>query len=366
MWIGLAYPFEAFSPAPELIGTLILVSGGLLLLSAGLAAFALGTRVWSWYQRQAWRQRKKNWEVGVVRVLGGNVSPRSLTDRVQRRHFGSFFGVLIPYATSVKGPEKRLIRALADPFLQQVRANLSSRRALIRAQAAQRLGLLGGNGQAEPLWDMLDDPSDRVVERAFHALARVGGPENAERLLGCLTRLDHVAPTHISSSLVRLGEGAAPTLRTAMADEKRAEFARICCAETLRELRDTTAVAAAAFLLDDVNFRVMCKIPDLTAALLRLLMQLGKGIHGPLIRAYCHAEDPTIRLHAAQALGELGSPEDEVLLGTLVHADDSRWVAISAARSLIELGATTPLRKLRTLDHPRAQLASDFLLPSDQ
>lgn len=372
MWTGLSSsvetlsPVEVFSSASGLIATLVLVSGGLLLLSVGLAAFALGTRAWSWYRRWIWRQRKKRWEAGVVKVLGRDMSPSSLTDQVRMGHFGSFLEVLIPYATSVKGPEKNLIRALADPFLQQVKANLSSRRALIRAQAAQRLGLLGGPEQTESLRDMLDDPSDRVAERAFHALARVGGSDNTERLLGCLTRLGHVAPKHISSSLVRLGEGAAPTFRTAMAGEDRADFVRICCAETLRELGDTAAVAAAAFLLDDVNFRVMCKTPDLTVALLRLLMQLGKGVHGPLIRAYCHAEDPAVRLHAARALGELGSPEDEILLGTLVHADDSRWVAVSAARSLIKLGAATPLRKLRTLDHPRAQLASDLILPSDQ
>lgn len=366
MWTDYFHPFEALSPASDLIATLILASGGLFLLSVGLAAFALGSHAWSWYQRRVWRERKENWEAQVVTVLGGDRSPRALTDQVQKGHFDSFLEVLTRYATTVTGPEERLIQALADPFLQQVKANLSSRRPLVRAQAVQRLGLLGGARHAEPLQTMLDDPSDRVVGRAFHALARVGGPENTERLLDCLTRLGHVDRRHIGSSLVRLGEGAAPALRTAMADEDRDDFVRICCAEALRELGDTTAVAAAAFLLDDVNFRVMCKTPDLAAALLRLLMHLGKGVHGPLIRAYCHAPDPTVRLHATQALGKLGSSEDEILLGALVHADDSRWVAVTAARSLIQLGATTPLRRLRTLDHPRAQLASDFLLPSDQ
>ncbi len=366
MWIGSSYLFEVLSSASGLIATLIVVSGGLLLLSASLAAFALGTRAWSSYQRRAWTQRKKNWQAQVVKVLGGDISPRSLTDQVRMRHFNPFLEMLIPYATSVKGREKRLIRALADPFLKRVEANLASRRPLIRAQAVQRLGLLGGPRHAEPLRKRLDDPSDRVAGRAFHALARVGGPENTERLLRCLTRLGHVDRRHIGSSLFRLGADAAPTLRAAMADDNRDDFGRICCAEALRELGDTGAVAVAAFLLDDVNFRVRCKTPQLTASLLYLLMRLGKGVHGPLIRAYCHAPDPTVRLHAAQALGQLGSSEDEILLGALVHADSSQWVAISAARSLMRLGATAPLRRLRTLDHPRAQLASDLILPSDQ
>lgn len=366
MWIGSSYPFEVLSPASGPIATLIIVSGGFLLLSVGLAAFAFGTRAWSWYQRQVWTQRKESWEAQIVKVLGGDISPQSLTAQVQMGHFSSFLEVLVPYATSVRGPERRLVGALAHPFLHRIKANLSSRRDLIRAQAAQRLGLLGGTEEAKFLQDMLDDPSDRVVERAFHALARAGGPKNTERLLDCLARLDRVDRRHIGSSLVRLGEDAAPTLRAAMADNDRDDFVRICCAEALQSLGDTAAVAAAAFLLDDVNFRVRCKTPGLTAALLRLIMWLGKGVHGPLVRAYCHAPDPTVRLHAARTLGELGSPEDEVLLGTLVHADDSQWVAVSAARSLIRLGVTSPLRKLRTLDHPRAQLASEFLLPSDQ
>jgi HEAT repeat protein len=365
MWTGFFSSFEALSPAPRLVATLIYVSGGLLLLSVGLAVFSLGSHVWSWYQGWVWKQRKEDWNEQVLDVLGGDLAPRALTDQIQMRHLNSFLEVLTPYATTVEGPEKRLIQALADPFLRQVKAKLASRRPLVRAQAVQRLGLLGGPKQAVPLREMLDDPSDRVVARTFHALTRVGGAEDTERLLNCLPVLSHVDRRHISSSLVRLGEGAAPTLRATMADEKQGGFVRVCCAETLRMLSNTGAVAAAAFLLDDVNFRVRCKTPEFTASLLRLLMQLGKDVHGPLIRAYCHAPDARIRLHAARALGQVGSSEDEVLLGSLVHADPSQWVAISAARSLITLGATAPLRKLRTLDHARAQLASDLTLPSD-
>lgn len=363
---NLSSPFEVFSPASDLIATLILGSGALMLLSVCFAAFALGSHVWSRYQTRVWKRQKEDWDAQIVTVLAGDLRPQTLTDTVPKKYYGSFLEALMPYATVVDGAEKQIIQALAAPFLPRVKANLSSRRSLVRARAVQRLGLLGGPEQAAALRQMLDDSSPRVVERTVHSLARVGGAADAERLLDCLPRLAHVDPRHLSSSLVHLGEAAAPTMRAAMADDERPPFVRICCAETLRELRDTASVAAAAWLLEDAKFRDMLQFPKVTASLLRLLKHLGKGVHGPLIRAYCHAPASFVRLHAARALGQLGTPEDEVLLGALVYGDESRWVALGAARSLIEIGSITPLRKLRTLDHPRAALASDLLLSFDQ
>lgn len=366
MWLDFYNKLDTLGPASELIPTLIVGSGLLTLLSIGFAAFALGSHAWSLYQARIWTQRKKDWNRQIVDVLAGGTPPQSLVDEVDMKHFSSFIEVLSPYATVVTGAEKRLTRALAAPFMHEVKANLSSRRPLIRAQAVQRLGLLGGEADATSLRKMLNDPVDRVVERVLSALSRVGGPKDTEPLLRCLPRLDHVDRRQISSSLFNLGEDAAPWLRAAMADDSRADFVRVCSADTLRELGDTAAADVAAWLLDDAKFARMTKLTEVTASLLRVLRRLGKGVHGPLIRSYCHAQDPVIRLQAARALGQLGSPKDEVLLGALVYSDNSRWVALSAARSLIELGSTTPLRKLQTLEHPRAQLARDFLLPPDQ
>lgn len=346
---------------PDLLVVLIGVSGGLTLLSIGLAAVATGRHFWSRYQTRRWTQRKEAWTAQLLLVLADELSPRSFVDQVQMTHYDEFLGFLLPYATTVTGEAKTYIQALARPCMPRLRRQLRARRPLVRAQAVQRIGLLGGPEQAESLRTMLDDPSDQVAEVAFQRLGRLGGPDDADRLLQSLNRLTHVDRRQISSVLVELGDGAASTLRDAMADDTRPPFVRVCCAEALRWLGDGTAASVAARLLRETEPGDEGSSSEVTASLLRLLRRVGQASHGPIVRSFCHSPVPFVRIHAARALGQLGTPEDEDLLGTLVADDDSRWVALSAAQSLVELGRTTPLRTLHDADHRRTELASHFL-----
>ena len=68
-----------------------------------------------------------------------------------------------------------------------------------------------------------------------------------------------------------------------------------------------------------------------------------------------------VRGAAAAALGHLGSQVDVAMLHKVATDDASRWVAISAARSLRDLGGVKTLRDLAASPHQRASLALQVL-----
>jgi HEAT repeat protein len=161
------------------------------------------------------------------------------------------------------------------------------------------------------------------------------------------------------SALVEVGAEAAPFFREELRNEERTPFERIVCAETLRWLGDEEAISVAVPLL-----RTSGIDPELTAALLRLLRRVGSAAHAAAVRPHCHADVPFVRIHATRALGQLGEEDDGALLADRVQNDPSRWVALSAAQSLADLGRTDQLRRLSESGEDRSSIAAD-LLPAE-
>ncbi len=366
MWMEVRSQIERLSTdTPDLLLVLILASAGLAVLALGFGLVAVGGHFWRRLRGRQRAARTEAWRTQLLEVLSGERPPRSLVDHVSKTHRDAFLQFLLPYATTIRGPVAKRMQAIARPFMPRLRRKLRSRWPLVRAQAAQWIGLLGEPAQAGALRDALDDPSGRVVEIAFRRLAQLGGPADTERLLARLDRLAHVDRRRISSALVELGDDAAPALRSAAADETRSPFVRVCCAEALRWLGDTAAAPVAARLLQEADSAPNAPPAEVIASLLRLLRAVGQEPHRSIVRRFCRSPVPFVRIHAARALGQLGTAADEDVLGTLVDEDESRWVALSAAQSLLDLGQTAPLRRLYSRDHGRSELASNFL-PASQ
>lgn len=348
----------------QVLLVLTVASAVLVGLAVALGAVALGSHAVFRFRERRRRARRRRWRTHLLAVLAGERTPRSLVDTIRRRHVHAFLNFLAEYATTLRGREMDRVRALARPFMPRVRRHLVARSTLVRARAVQRIGLLGGPEHTAALRDRLDDPADRVAEMAFRRLAKLGGADEAESLLRRLDQLDHVDHRQLSSALVDLGEEAAPAFRAALADGRHSSFVRMCCAEALRWLSDPGAAAVAGRLLEDTDDQRQERSPELTASLLRLLRRVGQSAHAPVVRPYCRSPVSFVRIHAARALGQLGGPEDESLLTTLLETDASRWVALSAAQSLSELNLSSSLRQLTETPHPRAALAANVLSPS--
>lgn len=314
------------------------------------------------WRKQARRQDREQWQQALLDVLAGAVPPEYLSDQVglaQRRRFLSF---LVEHATTVTGSAMERIRAVARPFLQFAEKDLRAGPRMVRAQAVRRIGLLGGPDYIPVLDEALDDRSDFVSFIAFQHLARWSGPDEAPRLLGAVSRLSRVDRVQLVSALVEVGEEAAPLFREELRNEDRTPFERAVCAETLRWLGDGDAASVATDLLNATD-------PDseLTAALLRLLRRVGVG--GPrdaaIIHQYCRSDVPFIRIQATRALGQLGGERDVSILVDRVQNDPSRWVALSAAQSLADLGRTDELRRLSANGQGQASTIASDLLPAE-
>jgi len=296
------------------------------------------------------------WREALLAVLAGDSSPQHLLDEVDRGEEHAFLRFLVPYAVMVRGSSRAVLTRLATPCLIRVEDDLRSWRPGWRAHILQLFGLLGDDSCRGPLRRHLDDPAPLVRYTAFRWLARRGVSGDAERLLSRLDQFARVEVNQLASALVGLGEGAGPALRAYLGDDTQSAFTRVVCAETLRWMGDGEAASLATQIL------AYEPDPELAAALLRLLRRVGRPEHAPLVRSYCSGEEPFVCIHAARALGQIGHPDhDRKLLCTLVTDTEARWVAFNAAKSLTELGQTTPLRHLSRSEHGRASLAKNVI-----
>ncbi len=351
-------------PLREVDGTLLvlmLATSFFLVVTMIAGMITLGVHAWRRYRQRAYRRERDEWRAALLDVLAGEKTPEALSDGVRPRQRSRFLSFLSVYANSVRGEELERIRTTALPFLAAVQEKTESRRSAVRAHAVQRLSLFGDDTHLPVLRAALEDPSETVARMALMGLARRGTPEDADLVIQHLDRLSNIDRRQLISALVELGEDAASILRQAMAssmseDEPQSAFTRLICAEALRWLADAASAPVAVSLLeqdaDDLELR---------AALLRLLRRVGRAPHAPTVRAQCHSEVPFIRIHAARALGQLGTAADEDLLASLLFNDESRWVALSAVQSLSELGLMSPIRQLAQSSHERTSLAEGLL-----
>jgi HEAT repeat protein len=339
---------------------LIVGCGALTVLALGLSVAAVVSHLAAKWRKQARRQDREQWQQALLDVLAGAVPPEYLSDQVglaQRRRFLSF---LVEHATTVTGSALERIRAVARPFLQFAEKDLRAGPRMVRAQAVRRIGLLGGPDYIPMLEEALDDRSDFVSFIAFQHLARWSGPDEAPRLLGAVSRLSRVDRVQLVSALVEVGEEAAPLFREELRNEDRTPFERAVCAETLRWLGDGDAAPVAFDLLKTPDAD-----PELTAALLRLLSRVGSAQHAVVVRSHCRSDVSFVRIQATRALGKLGGEEDVACLTDRIRNDPSRWVALSAAQSLADLGRTDELRRLSANGEGQASTIASDLLPAE-
>jgi len=342
--------------APEFLPFMVGLTAVLLGLAFLFALAAAGIHVWARRDDRQAARLASRWRAALLDVLAGDAAPEQLVEQVSSGDARRFLAFLVPYAATFEGRARTLITRLAAPFLPRLEDDLDRRRPGTRARAMQLLGLLDDVSCRAVLRRHLDDPSRLVAYTAFRWLCRRGTPEDASALLDRLDRFSGVDGTQLASSLLHLGPDAAPPLRAALADDARSTVVRGVCAETLRWMGDGESAPLAAQLLAGEP------APELAASLLRLLRRVGCPEHALLVRSYCDSAVPFVRIHAARALGQIGDAEqDRTRLRRLVTDAGSRWVAYNAAKSLTELGQTTPLYHLMQTDHDRAALATDVL-----
>lgn len=333
---------------------LALVVGALIVMALLFAAYAVYLRIHSDRHQRLWERLSASWEEPVLLALADPDEAQRVHDLVAPEHRLQFVRFALEYARRVKGEERRVLQALAEPYLAPIAKRAGSRAVEVRTRAIQTLGTLGLPKYASEVMRALDDPSPLVAMVAARALATPAYPEYAPDVLKRLRRFEGWSRSFMASMLASVGPAAAPALRASLGDREEAPWVRAVAAEALAVLKDFDAADTAAAAVATAEDR------ELVSAALGLLAQVGTPEYLPAVRARCASPDNVVRAHALDALGTLGT-EDDVprLLGAM--SDPSPWVAIHAARGLRAAGGTRVLEDLGDSDHARAPLARQVL-----
>lgn len=325
---------------------------GFVILFAVSAVFL---RIKNYRKAARWDRLEAMWEPLIMEVLYGEDPPERLWEVVETADERYFINFLVRYSRRLAGHERERLQTLARPYLPMVEADVRRRAPERRARAVQTLGELGMPHYAELLTAALDDRSALVAMAAARGLARREHPQYAGAVMKHLHRFSHWRPPFLAAMLAGMGSEAAPAIRATLADPERDSSVRTVAALALGQLHDARSAEVAAEVIGRDDDR------EVVAACLRLLGRVGRPEDLQLVRRQLRSDDAIVRGAAAGALGHLGSRVDVEPLQRIATTDESRWVAIAAARSVRELGGMKLLRDLAASTHRRASLALQVL-----
>ncbi|MDQ1651091.1 MAG: hypothetical protein QOI35_291 [Cryptosporangiaceae bacterium] len=314
--------------AAWLTGTALLI-GSLCVVLATVTAL--------WRAVQDGRRRRRARLLAPVRPLvlrlaaGGDEdgdAVRTLTG-LDRRTWASVEPLVVKMLGKIRGEARGELVGLLQRHGAGARArvNLSSRSMTARATAAETLGVLGEMSAAEPVRALLTDPSPDVRQVAARALGYTGDPSVADDLLDAL---GSVPAQTIAQTLLNIGSTTAPTLISALNDER--DSVRSVAVEVLGLFQFVGAVKPLGLMLPvEPSLQVQLRIAT-------ALGRLGHpGALGPLTAALAPRHPAALRASAAAALGQLGASRAVTPLAGLL-ADPAHAVASAAAAALTRLG----------------------------
>lgn len=333
---------------------LSLVILGILVLALGFSAYTLLLRT-----RHARRERlraelKSRWEGPVLAAIADPDRISEVHPLVPGRYRMHFVQFVLDFARRVRGVERRTLRRLVEPYLDEIAERVAHRRAEVRTRAVQTLGTLGLPKYEDEVLAGLEDPSPLVSMVAARYLARPEFPQYGPELMKHLGRFEGWNRSFLASMLAAMGPEMAPILRDGLVDAEQPAWLRSVYAESLRMRRDARAAAPAVDALVDAEGR------DLAASLLRLLAAVGRPEHVDVVRSLCQAEDEIIRAQAFHALGVLGDVAELPILFAGME-DTSPWAALHAARGVRDAGGAEMLEEIARSETELARLAGQVL-----
>ncbi|HET9985856.1 MAG TPA: HEAT repeat domain-containing protein [Longimicrobiales bacterium] len=318
------------------------------------AAGAVGLRIRNALVARRWERMEQRWAERLLDVLSGDGPPPDLGREIapaERPYFIEFLG---RFVRRVAGPERERLLAVARPLLPGIRPRLRAWSAARRAVAVDTFGLLAPPGPGDELVAALDDHSPFVAMVAARALARRPTPDHARAMVAHLQRFDRWRPSYLAAILAAFGPEIAPALRSRLGDRTLSPGIRAAAADALSRLNDPQAADAAAATLPGEPD------PEVRAALVRVLGQVGRPEHLPLVRQAAEAPEAAVRLAAIRTLGAIGGPADVERLAAALH-DPSRWVAEHAARGLARAGRGELLAPVAAGEGTAALIAREVL-----
>jgi hypothetical protein len=333
---------------------LVLLVAALFIVTLVFAAYAFVLRL-----RHEARDRQRaryaaKWKERLLLALTDEEEAAALQRSVEERERLHFVGFAVQYARRLRGDGREALSRLVAPFLGPIVDRADSRRVEIRARAVQTLGTLGLSDHAARVIAALDDTSPLVAMVAARALALGEEPEYAQAVLSRIHRFTGWNRRFLASMLASMGSCVAPTLRAALADAGAEPRARAVAADALQIQGDLASGDVAAEVL------TTAADPELLAATLRLIREVGRPSHTEAVRLHVRSSDFAVRAQALHALGSVGG---EAEIPQLVDAmrDPSPWAALNATEGLLAAGGARVLAEIAASGDGVGMLARQVL-----
>jgi len=242
-------------------------------------------------------------------------------------------------------------------FVDHYMRRLSSRRWWTRAEAAEKLGLIGSHEATTALIRAMDDPVPEVRVRAARALGSIRTNEALVPLVEALRDPGRWSAIRVAGILIGAGDDAVEVLLEAY--PRLPLHAQVSAIDIFGRSRSLKAVALLRDLLKD-------REPDVRARAAFALGAVGDPNAAAWLTEALSDRAWAVRAMAARALGRL---KEEGSIGALCSAlaDQQWWVRANAAEALKnkgDVGVRALLGMLDAADPYAAQQAVQMLQES--
>lgn len=349
--------FSHFEKLPRLeiaLQILILTVVFLLVITIIIAVGVVLLRVKNNQIAKRYSRLEGEWEGQIMEFLSNDDTTKLPELEIKRRDQDFFVQYLYRFASRLRGQELQIIKDLAVPYLPMIAGKLKRGYPELRARNISILATLGFPEYINPIIEALQEDAPIVKMAAARILAHADYPEHIDLILPELSHFDEWSMNFLASMLSEMGPDIAPRLRQELLNGEASVRVRIAAAEALRRIGDLAASDAAVKVLE------AGENPELSAACLRILRDMGTPRHRSLLLGLVSSPEEIIRIHALSALGALGSELDSAIILKGLN-DPSSWVALQAARALHQIKSTKILEEIASSHHPRASIAQQIL-----
>jgi len=217
---------------------------------------------------------------------------------------------------------------------------LHSRRWWQRADAAEKLGLMGSEKATKSLIESMSDPTPEVRVRAAQALGAIGTTESLKPLVHALRDAGRWSAIRVAGMLISAGDDAVDVLLEEF--QKLPDYAKVSAVDIFGRIKSLRASLLLRDLLTD-------PAPDIRARAAYALGLIGDPTAAGPLTACLKDKEWAVRAMAVKALGRLReSVSIPALAGAL--SDPQWWVRANAAEALKTKGPAGQQALLSSLD----------------
>jgi len=302
------------------------------------------------YVEARMRRRRTELEPGFFKYVVGKEPLSSYLPRpIQRGERELVEQIFFDVGRVVKGSVRDRSREAFEGlgYVDHYLGKLKSRRWWTRAEAAEKLGLMGSEKATHALIDHMNDPVPEVRVRAARALGSIRTSEALLPLTRALWDRGRWSAIRVAGILIGAGDEAVEILLREF--DRMPLHAKISAIDIFGRIRSLKAIALLRELLKDPE-------ADVRARAAFALGSIGDPTSAPFLTGALKDPNWAVRAMAAKALGRL-KEEDSIDALSASLVDQQWWVRANTAEALKNKGARGMGALLSMLDSKDAYAA---------